>query len=87
MVNKSLGVFFKGFEDCTKRIKKFLSDFNAVLLVPSIGTPKETTIVVAKYTTREAMNVQVIDAPTNDPLQTSFIVTAVAKGLNIVADA
>lgn len=38
IANKSLGVFFEGFEDCKKKVKEVLPDFNTVLLISSIGT-------------------------------------------------
>lgn len=79
VANESLGVFFKGFEDCKKRVKELLSDFSIAFLVSSIGTLEETTIVLAEDTAKEAMDVQVIGASIDDPPLTSFKVVAVGE--------
>lgn len=38
IADESLGVFFEVFEDCKKKVKEILLDFNTDLLISSIGT-------------------------------------------------
>lgn len=41
LVDKSLGVFNEGFEDCKKKVKEFLLDFNTTLFISSIDALKK----------------------------------------------
>lgn len=85
MANKLLGVFFKGFEDCKKRVKKLFPDINTIL-VSSIAILEETIIVAVEDIVKGDVDVQVIDASASDPLLTSSKAVSIAEVLEVPAE-
>lgn len=78
-MNELLRVFFEGFKDCKRMIKEFLPDFNTNQLILSIGILEKIVIALAEDTTKEAVDVQVIEASIDDPPLISFEVAMVAE--------
>lgn len=79
MADKSLGVFYKGFDDYKKKVKEIFLDFNMALLIPSIGAPEEIAIVVAEGAAKYVVKVQVIGTSVDNPHPTTSEVATVAE--------
>lgn len=79
LAEESLRVFYEGFEDCKKKLKEFLPNFNITFLILSIGILVEIEKVV-EDTAKD------IGAPIEDLALTTFVIATVAKASKIAMD-
>lgn len=82
LVDESLGVFHEGFKDGRKRVKELLPNFDATLLVLSIGILEVDKATAIQDTTEEATKVQVISSPIDNSPSTfseAIIVAEIPK--------